>query len=162
MGNLLLKVYQPRSEIKRAPTCCHAICSNELMRSASIPLDRRHNQTYRPLTEIVGTRGAGPGGREGVRYAAMPAKRCGSAFRCCQPLDSDHLLLAMNAICRCQAGQKSDHGLKIAGSLANVGSKEGTPDNTFPGTADHTSAFANTSVEESGEPCWRGLFAPFF
>ena len=92
----------------------------------------------------------------------MPAKRCGSAFRCCQPLASDHLLLAMNAICRCQADQKSDHGLKIAGSLANVGSKEGTPDNTFPGTADHTSAFANTSVEESGEPWWRGLFAPFF
>jgi hypothetical protein len=72
---------------------------------------------------------------------------------------SDHLLLAMNAICRCQADQKSDHGLKIDGNLANVGSKEGTPDNTFPGTADHTSAFANTTVEESGEPCWRGLFA---
>ena len=89
----------------------------------------------------------------------MPAKRCGSAFRCCQPLASDHLLLAMNAICRCQADQKSDHGLKIDGNLANVGSQEGTPDNTFPGTADHTSAFANTTVEESGEPCWRGLFA---
>jgi hypothetical protein len=72
---------------------------------------------------------------------------------------SDHLLLAMNAICRCQADQKSDHGLRIDGNLANVGSKEGTPDNTFPGTADHTSAFANTTVEESGEPCWRGLFA---
>jgi hypothetical protein len=30
-------------------------------------------------------------------------------------------LLAMNAICHCQAGQKSDHGLKTAGNLANVG-----------------------------------------
>ena len=33
---------------------------------------------------------------------------------------SDPLLLAMNAICRCQAGQKGDHGLKTAGNLANV------------------------------------------
>jgi hypothetical protein len=33
---------------------------------------------------------------------------------------SDPLLLAMNAICRCQAGQRSDHGLKTAGNLANV------------------------------------------
>jgi hypothetical protein len=41
---------------------------------------------------------------------------------------SDHLLLAMNAISRCQADQKSDHGLKIGGNLANVGSKEGTLD----------------------------------
>jgi hypothetical protein len=54
----------------------------------------------------------------------MPAKRCGSALRCCQPLASDHLLLAINAICRCQAGQKSDHGLKTAGNLANVGLTE--------------------------------------
>jgi hypothetical protein len=30
-------------------------------------------------------------------------------------------LLAMNAICRCQAGQKSDHGVKTAGNLANLG-----------------------------------------
>jgi hypothetical protein len=54
----------------------------------------------------------------------MPAKRRGSAFWCCQPPASDHLLLAMNAICRCQAGQKSDHGVKAAGNLANVGSEE--------------------------------------
>jgi hypothetical protein len=51
----------------------------------------------------------------------MPAKRCRSALLCCQPLASDHLLLAMNAICRCQAGQKSDHRLKTARNLANVG-----------------------------------------
>ena len=45
-----------------------------------------------------------------------------ATFRRCQPLASDHLLLAMNAICRCQASQKSDHGLNTAGNLANVGS----------------------------------------
>jgi hypothetical protein len=51
----------------------------------------------------------------------MPAKRRGSAVLCCQPLASGHLLLAMNAIRRCQVGQKSDHRLNIAGNLANVG-----------------------------------------
>ena len=30
----------------------------------------------------------------------------------------------MNAICRCQAGQKSDHRFKTAGNLANVGSTD--------------------------------------
>ena len=35
----------------------------------------------------------------------------------CQPLASDHLLLAMNAICRCQAGQESDYRLNIAGKV---------------------------------------------
>jgi len=33
--------------------------------------------------------------------------------------------------------------------LGNVRSKEGTPDNVFPGTADHTSVFANTAMERA-------------
>jgi len=38
-----------------------------------------------------------------------------------QLLASDHLLLAMNAICRCQTGQKSNHRPKMTLHCASAG-----------------------------------------
>jgi hypothetical protein len=60
-------------------------------------------------------------GPRGERHAAMKAKRCILALRCCQPPASIASCPRRRQLTVVRAGQKSNPDLKTDGNLANVG-----------------------------------------